>query len=353
MDLDARLRIVQLYYQHGCSPIVTLRAYKKENNLIHDPFTCRAISDLIKKFEETKSLHDKSRSGRPSLDEERQAPIMDALQTVQSASPYGIATSSQVSNRTGIPASSVRRIMRKSIGLYPYKLTTAQAITDDDKVKRLAFAEYLLAHEDIIDTILWTDEAYFSLDGRVNTHNCVIWAFEKPSQSLARHLHSPKICVWMGLTATFKLKPFFFPATVNADNYLDLLRDHVMPQLRRKRKMSTVVFQQDGAPPHYGTAVRNFLKENFPETRIIARGVGTPWPPRSPDLSPMDYWFWGMVKARVYHAHRPTSLDELQQLITDTIDAIEESELQRAVESIIPRLQLVQQENGGVFSHLM
>ena len=319
----------------------------------HDPFSCRAITDLIKKFEETLSLHDKPRSGRPSLEEDRQEPILDSLQTLQSESPYGVASSSQVSARTGIPAASVRRILRKSIGLYPYKLTITQAITEDDKVKRLAFAEYLLAHEEIIENILWSDEAYFSLDGTVNTHNCVIWAFEKPTQTLQRHLHSPKICVWMALTANYKLKPFFFPNTVNSENYLALLRDHAIPQLRRKRKMRNVIFQQDGAPPHYAVTVRNFLKENFPEDRIIARGVGTCWPPRSPDLTPMDYWFWGMVKARVYHAHKPSTLDELQQRITDTIDAIEESELQSAVRNIITRLRLVQQENGGLFSHLM
>ena len=76
----------------------------------------------------------------------------------------------------------------------------------------------------------------------------------------------------MGLRADFKLKPFCFPNIVNAENYLSLLRDHAIQKLRRKRKLRDVVFQQDGAPPLYALNLRDFLKENFPEDRIIARG---------------------------------------------------------------------------------
>ena len=59
--------------------------------------------------------------------------FMEALQTWQSANPHGHASSTHVSNATGIPARSVRRILREEIGPYPYKLSTHQAITNNDK----------------------------------------------------------------------------------------------------------------------------------------------------------------------------------------------------------------------------
>ena len=105
--------------------------------------------------------------------------------------------------------------------------------------------------------------------------------------------------------------------------------------------MQSVVFQQDGAPLHYGVIVRDLLKKNLSEDRIIARGVGTVWPPRSPDLTPLDYWFWGMVKARVYHSFKRSSLEDLQQRISMVISEIEDSELENAVMNIIPRLRLI------------
>ena len=49
--------------------------------------------------------------------------------------------------------------------------------------------------------------------------------------------------------------------------------------------MKTVVFQHDGAPPHYSSMARHFLDSKFQEDKVIGRGYETPWPPRSPDLS--------------------------------------------------------------------
>ena len=61
--------------------------------------------------------------------------------------------------------------------------------------------------------------------------------------------HAPKVCVWFGYTAQFRLTPFFFPGTVTGENYSNMLRDHVIPQIRRRRRINSTVFQQDGAPP--------------------------------------------------------------------------------------------------------
>jgi len=53
---------------------------------------------------------------------------------------------------------------------------------------------------------------------------------------------------------------------------------------------------QDGAPPHFSCFVTDVLNEIFPDT-WIRRGVPIPWPPRSPDLSPLDFFLWGTLRA--------------------------------------------------------
>ncbi|GFX43429.1 transposable element Tcb1 transposase [Trichonephila clavipes] len=60
-----------------------------------------------------------------------------------------------------------------------------------------------------------------------------------------------------------------------------------------------VVFQQDGAPSHYARHVREHLDRTFPN-RWIGRGGPVTWPPRSPDLSPLDLFLWGAMKGLVY-----------------------------------------------------
>ena len=58
-------------------------------------------------------------------------------------------------------------------------------------------------------------------------------------------------------------------------------------------------FQHDGAPPHYTRHVKGYLNESFPN-RWLGRGGPVAWPPRSPDLTSLDYYLWGHMKMLVY-----------------------------------------------------
>ncbi|GBM89233.1 hypothetical protein AVEN_45275-1 [Araneus ventricosus] len=58
-------------------------------------------------------------------------------------------------------------------------------------------------------------------------------------------------------------------------------------------------FQPDGAPAHFSIDVRNYLNANF-GARWIGRGGPVPWPPRSPDLSRLNYFLWEHLKSLVY-----------------------------------------------------
>ena len=53
--------------------------------------------------------------------------------------------------------------------------------------------------------------------------------------------------------------------------------------------VSRVIFMQDGASPHFSCFVADVLNEVFPDA-WIGRGGPIPWPPRSPDLSPFDFF---------------------------------------------------------------
>lgn len=61
---------------------------------------------------------------------------------------------------------------------------------------------------------------------------------------------------------------------------------------------ATCWFQQDSAPPHTARETIALLHRLF-EGRLIAKNAALEWPPNSPDLNPLDYWFWGLVSSRV------------------------------------------------------
>lgn len=65
------------------------------------------------------------------------------------------------------------------------------------------------------------------------------------------------------------------------------------------REWDGIWFQHDGAPPHTSALAQRWLGRNFPR-RYIGRGGVVDWPPRSPDLNPLDFGFWGILKSHVY-----------------------------------------------------
>ena len=78
-----------------------------------------------------------------------------------------------------------------------------------------------------------------------------------------------------------------------------MLEQFVEPQLRQDGILGTVVYQQDGAPPHFALPVREYLNRTFPN-RWIGRRSPRLWAARSPNLTPMDCFLRGFVKDKVY-----------------------------------------------------
>ncbi|GFX11159.1 DUF4817 domain-containing protein [Trichonephila clavipes] len=72
-------------------------------------------------------------------------------------------------------------------------------------------------------------------------------------------------------------------------------------------------FEQDGATCHTARAAIDLLKDTFRD-RLISRFGPVNWPPRSCDLTPLDYFLWSYVKSLVY-ADKPQMLDHLEDNI--------------------------------------
>ena len=84
MDLETRIEFLELFLSNGKSTSAALRAYKAAHGCHRDPFSVSTISRLIQRFRETGSVADKPRSGRPSLEDEREATVANELQVQQS-----------------------------------------------------------------------------------------------------------------------------------------------------------------------------------------------------------------------------------------------------------------------------
>ncbi|GFW38088.1 transposase [Trichonephila clavipes] len=166
------------------------------------------------------------------------------------------------------------------------------------------------------------DEAHFWLNGYVNKQNCRIWREANPQVYVETPLHPEKLTVWCALWAGGIIGPYIFKndeghnVTVNGDRYKVMITNFFIPELNN-HDVQEMWFQQDGATCHTARATIDLLKDTLGDC-LISRFGPVNWPPRSCDLTPLDYFLWGYVKSLVY-ADKPKTLDHLEDYIRRVI----------------------------------
>ncbi|GFX33412.1 uncharacterized protein TNCV_4122461 [Trichonephila clavipes] len=122
---------------------------------------------------ETGKLEDQARAGRLCLKEARAPCIAVEMEAIASEAASGTNSAREAARRLGLPPSSVHNILRRILQLYPYKLQSCHELLPADTAQREAFAKWAFSKmkqdPTWVFSILWTDEAHFSLHGDVNT----------------------------------------------------------------------------------------------------------------------------------------------------------------------------------------
>jgi len=78
------------------------------------------------------------------------------------------------------------------------------------------------------------------------------------------------------------------------------------------------------------------LRPDF-EDRIISRRADVVWPPRSCDLTPLDYYLWGTLKDKCY-ADNPETIDALKDNIREAIGEIQLHPINNVLENLTDRV---------------
>ncbi|GFT61897.1 transposase [Trichonephila clavipes] len=147
--------------------------------------------------------------------------------------------------------------------------------------------------------ILFSDEAHFWLNGYVTKQNCHIWSEANPQVYVETPLNPEKLTVWCALWS-----------------------GGILPR-----------------------ATIDLLKYTFGD-RLISRFGPVNWPPRSCDLTPLDYFLWGYVKSLVY-ADKPQTLDHLKDNIRRVIVDIRPQMLEKVIENWTSRLDYIRASRGS------
>ncbi|GFV36914.1 uncharacterized protein TNCV_4767121 [Trichonephila clavipes] len=123
-------------------------------------------------------------------------------------------------------------------------------------------------------------------------HPCLLWAkyvgsvFSLESHP-RRESRSAKACSCQVIYSNFK-NDEGYNVTVNGDRYRATITNFFIPELNN-HDVQELWFQQDGATCHTARATIDSLKDTFGD-RLISRFGPVNWPPRSCDLTPLDYF---------------------------------------------------------------
>ena len=82
--------------------------------------------------------------------------------------------------------------------------------------------------------------------------------------------------------------------------------------------------------------VRSWLNDKF-DDRWIGRRGSISWAPRSPDMTPLDFFLWGYIKSNIYN-NNIKDLNDLKSKITQEIRAIEKETLKNVFLEVEKRL---------------
>jgi hypothetical protein len=171
---------------------------------------------------------------------------------------------------------------------------------------RLQLQDLMSSDDHFLEKVQFSDEATFHVSGAVNHCSVRIWGSENPHAYVKHQCDSPKVNVFCAFSIQKVYGPFFFAEqTVTGMTYVVMLQNIQM-----------FVFQQDGSPTHLYCEVRQYLNTVLPG-HWIGRVSGNDqqwmlWPPRSPDITPCDFFLWGYVKDQVFITLLPRDLAGLK-----------------------------------------
>jgi hypothetical protein len=146
----------------------------------------------------------------------------------------------------------------------------------------------------------FSDEAWFYLQGYINTQNNRYWSSQNPHLTHEVLLHPVKVGAWCAVSARRIVGPMFLTKQLNAK---DIYRSFSGNSFHRykKKKDCMAGFSKTQLLPTLHVYLRA-LSDAFGD-RIASSCI---WPARSPNLNPCDLFFWACLKDKVYNSHPQT-----------------------------------------------
>jgi hypothetical protein len=347
---EEKLDMVEMYFlcRKNCSLAASTYAERYPDRWRPNRKSFKKIIDNLRNFG---SFKKKKQRPKIVITEEIETQILACFEVNPKCSTR------EAAEMCGVSRSSVNSVLKKH-KYHPYKATVLQAKLPGDEERRLQFCYWFsdkaLDDPSFVSKIIWTDETNFSNKGMMNRHNNHYWSTVNPLiVREGRDQVRFSVNCWCALLDNKILAVHFYEGCLTGVRYRQLLENVLIPALEDipLNTREQLIYQQDGAPPHNSGTVRTFLDEHFPNQWVATYGP-IAWPPRSPDLTPLDFFLWGYLKDKLYE-DRYASVDEMLNKIREILYSIHHTLISKATKATFMRAHACMYYDGGHFEHVL
>ncbi len=130
--------------------------------------------------------------------------------------------------------------------------------------------------------------------------------------------------VWGCMSACGMGSLHIWKGTINAERYIQVLEQHMLPSRHRLFQGRPCIFQHDNARQHTASITTSWLRRR--RIQVLK------WPACSPDLSPIEN-IWRIIKRKM-RQRRPKTVEQLEACIRQEWDNIHIPKLEQLVSSV-------------------
>ncbi len=324
-----RWKIVE-QYQKGVSQRKIAKSLKLSSSTVHN---------IIQRFRESGTISVRKGQGRKTILDARD---LRALRrhciTYRNATVMEITTWAQEYFQKTLSVNTIHRAIR-CCRLKLYRSKKKPYLNIIQKRRRFLWAKaHLKWTVAKWKTVLWSDESKFEvLFGKLGRHVIRTKEDKDNPSCYQRSVQKPaSLMVWGCMSACGMGSLHIWKGTINAERYIQVLEQHMLPSRHSLFQGRPCIFQHDNARPHTASITTSWLRRR--RIRVLK------WPACSPDLSPIEN-IWRIIKRKM-RQRRPKTVEQLEACIRQEWDNIPIPKLEQLVSSVPRRLQTVIKRRG-------
>jgi transposase len=286
------------------------------------------VYKIIKKWNQTNSVADKSKTGRPpKLSPDNLRKIEKYIQKNDEA----VATEIMRDLKLRVSPRTIQRV-RAKLNFIGDKGRKKIILSKEDKIERIKWCHQ--HKKDKFANALFWDEKPFELykRRRLSWHKKTT-----PQVSKKRTKYPPRLQVGAGISRKGKTKIMIWKGRGKSKQYCEKLEGSVVPFLKKYHKQSHR-FYHDRDTCHTSIETENFLTKKKINHLLL--------PVRSPDLNPIEM-IWNTLEMKVMR-HNPTTEEELESWIEYEWKKLDQGLVNRTIDHVVKAIPQIIRSDGDL-----